>query len=71
MTAKNFECPQCGGYKWGTSRCTANKQEWLGHCHGSDTHSGCGFTWHRATDDEKLLGEPLVVETKAQPTADA
>lgn len=45
-----FICPRCGSGLWGTSHCTGDKSEWIGHCHGD----GCRFTWHRATQDESV-----------------
>ncbi len=54
-----FTCPNCGGYKWGTSNCNDDKSKWIGHCHGGNGFTSCGFTWHRATDDEKMLGLSL------------
>lgn len=50
-----FTCPNCGGYRWGTSGCTGPFDEMIGHCHGDDTHDGCGFRWIRKQDDLKYL----------------
>lgn len=63
---KGFKCPECGGYKWGTSHCTEPKDKWIGHCHGSRGFPGCGFTWHRMTEDEKYIGKPLNEKPNAE-----
>lgn len=55
-----FVCPQCGGWKWGTSRCTEAKDVWRGHCHGDNKRAGCGYSWHRMTEDEKVFAAPNV-----------
>lgn len=43
---EEFECPECGDYRWGTSNCTSPEDEWIGHCHGDF----CNFTWPRKDD---------------------
>ena len=48
----DFKCPRCGGYKWGTAHCTSKHDDWTGECHGNDERAGCGFVWHRMTQDE-------------------
>jgi len=45
-----FQCPKCGGYKWGTSGMNRDFSVWVGRCHGSDVSDGCGFTWPRSED---------------------
>lgn len=57
--AYGFKCPQCGGFKWGTLDCGKPKQEWIGTCNGDRDYPGCGFRWHRATEDEKIIGIPF------------
>ena len=54
-----FKCPQCGGFKWGTLDCGKLKQEWIGTCNGDRDYPGCGFRWHRVTEDEKIIGIPF------------
>jgi hypothetical protein len=49
----SFTCPECGSHEWGTSNCTRPVSEWEGHCHG------CGFTWHRQTEDSKVFAIPV------------
>ena len=60
-----FKCPQCGGFKWGTLDCGKPKQEWIGTCNGDRDYPGCGFRWHRATEDEKIIGIPFGAHDKA------
>ena len=60
-----FKCPQCGGFKWGTLDCGKPKQEWIGTCNGDRDYPGCGFRWHRATEDEKIIGIPFGVHDTA------
>ena len=60
-----FKCPQCGGFKWGTLDCGKPKQEWIGTCNGDRDYPGCGFRWHRATEDEKIIGIPFGDHDKA------
>ena len=55
MMDGDFKCPKCGGYKWGTSHCTRDHDQWVGECHGDNQMAGCGFTWHRMTEDEKYF----------------
>ena len=59
-----FKCPKCGGFKWGTLDCGKPKQEWIGTCNGDRDYPGCGFRWHRATEDEKIIGIPFGVHDK-------
>ena len=63
--AYRFKCPQCGGFKWGTLDCGKPKQEWIGTCNGDRDYPGCGFRWHRATEDEKIIGIPFGAHDKA------
>ena len=63
-----FKCPQCGGFKWGTLDCGKPKQEWIGTCNGDRDYPGCGFRWHRATEDEKIIGIPFGVHDTAPNT---
>ena len=60
-----FKCPQCGGFKWGTLDCGKPKQEWIGTCNGDRDYPGCGFRWHRSTEDEKIIGIPFGDHDKA------
>ena len=63
-----FECPKCGGERFGTSNCMSSEDMWIGHCHGSEDRPGCGFTWKRSEDKsvrapknrEDLLEEALL-----------
>ncbi len=41
-----FDCPNCGGYKYGTANCNEPHKYWEGHCH---TYK-CGFKWKRLDD---------------------
>lgn len=53
-----FECPKCGGNKFGTSNCTSPFEEWKGHCHN------CNFEWDRKKDDDKYFYEVFVTATQ-------
>lgn len=46
-----FQCPKCGGHKWGTDL-TKNR----GHCHGTLQGKPCTFTWKRDEDDKYGIG---------------
>lgn len=52
-----FKCPECGGYKFGTSDCSKPIAEWIGECHGGDHWDGCGFEWSRSDDIKYGLEE--------------
>ena len=46
---KEFKCPECGGFRWGTTNCNQDFSEWVGHC--NDCHN---FKWPR-TEDHKYF----------------
>ncbi len=61
---EGFECPKCGSYMFGTSKCTGPRDEMIGHCHGYEAWH-CDFTWERK-DDAKygfFEGKPPVLNT--------
>lgn len=53
----NFKCPKCGGCMFGTSSIS----DWdnaVGHCHDFlPDGTRCDFTWHRFTEDNKVMTE--------------
>lgn len=54
MLNSKFKCPECGGYKFGSSDCTSDNMK--GHCHNDlPDGSRCLFTWDRNTEDEKYF----------------
>lgn len=60
----NFTCPRCRSHSFGTSNCNSDKSQWVGHCHGKAGLAGCGFTWHRQTEDHKvgLVEKPMMTD---------
>lgn len=61
MRAKPFSCPGCGGYKFSTGDPTEPEWKWVGYCDGGDADPGCGFAWHRETEDRIVFNPKKTV----------
>lgn len=46
---KEFKCPECGGFRWGTTNCNQDFSEWVGRCNDCNN-----FKWPR-TEDHKYF----------------
>jgi hypothetical protein len=58
MRSTAFKCPQCGDFRFGSSR--NDDGTWTRHCHGmipigeQQGWRACSFTWHEREDDKHL-----------------
>jgi hypothetical protein len=66
-----FTCPECVSHSFGTSNCSGEHAQMVGHCHGIRKPDGpgyaprsCNFSWSRADDVKyfKVVGQRNATE---------